>query len=380
LKIKILLLSLILISCGKLVPLTNDIDTEGNSGLLGKYLLDSESGGLFEKNSWFTYYFAQHSSITTLDVYSLKSKNKYYKMQIVEFYKDNDNTKLGYYTLRLSDETSEMKLVEVDAHACGHPQGNPDFDECVRTDKNRYAYLTLSDQSVRYLSDLDAQSDLEWDIAFKADAIKLNSGLSGPGSVSGAILSQNLEYVTGDDQVRFDKLFTALASDKDLSRYQSIYNPADFFYYGADGVNRVVYEKFWYNEVSGVRSAISNNWWIIRNSIGSSFSKFNIESINENQNVDGVIETKITFNVHTQEEGEVSFPLAPRKFTLDLKSNKRKIFCLDLNAEVSLTKCSKNTLTWDIRFISNKREWSIETRNGARGPLPIDVVLDITNG
>ncbi len=369
-----------LISCGKLIPLERDTEASGNSELFGSYLMDSESGGLFEKNSWFTYYFAQHSTITTLDVYSLRSNDKFYKMQIIEFYKGDDNTKLGYYTLRLSDETETMKLVYVDAHACGHSQGNPQYDECVRTDKNRYAYLTLEDQSVRYLSDEQALKDSQWDIAFKADAIKLNSGLSGPGNVSGALLSKNLEYITGDDQVRFDKLFTALASDKDLSRFQNTYNPLNHFYYGADGVDRVIYEKFWFKEGSGRRSALSNNWWIIRNSAGNSFSKFNIESISESTNADGDIDTRVTFNIHTQEEGEISFPLAPRKFTLDLKSNKRKIFCLDLNDEVSLTKCSKSNMNWDLRFIANKRDWQIETRNGARGPLPVDVVLDITNG
>lgn len=381
-KVKILLLALILSSCGKLTPLKTDTDFTDNQDLTGRYLLDSESGGLFEKNSWFTYYFAQHSSITTLDVYSIKSGNKYYKMQIVEFYKGNDNTQLGYYTLRLSDETGAMTLVDVDAHACGHFQGNPNYNECIRTDKNRYTYLTLSDYSVRNLSDEEALQDKKWDIAFKADAIKLNSGLSGPGNVSGAILSKNMEYTTGDDQVRFDKLFSALATDKDLDRFERVYNPQAFFYYGADGIDRVIYEKFWFNEnnVTGLRRAVTDNWWIIRNTSGKTFSKFNIESIQDEKNTDGTIDSVITFNIHTQEEGEDSFPLAPRKFTLNMNSNKRKIFCLDLNGDVSTTKCSKSNLDWDIRFIANKRAWSIETRNGARGPLPVEVVLDITSG
>ena len=346
--------------------------------LLPRYVLDKDAGGLFEKNSWFTYYSQSHLSLTTLDVYAIKSQNKFFKLQIVEFYRDNNNEKLGYYTLRV-DRGNGLELLDVDASACGHPQSNPNYWPCQGTPKNRFAYVNLETFEIRYLSDQEAIDDLNWHIAFKADEIKLNSGKSGPADVRGAVLSKDLSYTTGDDQERFNLLFNTLSGDKDLSRFERTYSYTSVNFFGPDGFDKVIYEDQWFSEnSSGQRSSKPNNWWLIKNFDETSYVKFRVKAIAET-NINGVTESDITVSIHVQDIGQNRFSLESTDLTLKVSSDKRAINCIDFNGGPKVIGCSKS-LGWDIRLINNKGAWSIQTRKGAQGPINTNDIINISSG
>jgi len=362
-------------SCGKLTPQPRDLTFKET--LVSNYVLDSDAGGLFEKNSWYTYYIKGHLSLTTLDVYGIRSKGKFYKLQIIEFYRNNNNELLGYYQLRI-DRGAGLEVLDVDAHACGHPQSNPDYGPCQRTDKNRYAYVDLATFNIRYLSDNEALNDLKWDIAFKADFIKLNSGKSGPGEVRGAVLSKDLSYTSGDDQIRFNRLFSAFEGNRDLARFEASYREESARFFGPDGISRVIYEDFWYQENNlGLRTAKSDNWWLIKNFDEKSYAKFNIKNITKNPS--DATESIITMSVHVQEKGESRFSLESEDFSFSVFSEKRKFLCIELNGGLKTISCSKSS-PWDVRFINNQGLWRIETRKGAIGPLKTNVIIDISSG
>lgn len=377
----ILIFSLLLgLSCGRLDPQPKIEEEESFNSALKVYTMDKDTGGLFEKIEWYDYYSVQRALISVLDIYAIRSNNRYYKMQILDFYPDNNLEKPGFYTVRV-DDGNGMQVLTFNAEGCGIPQSNPNFDTCVNSEDDVFTYLRLSDQTLFKMSDDKAKASLDWDIAFKFDVIKLNSGNSGPGSVVGALLSRERLYTSEDieENERFNALFEAKAGDSDLGRFQANYDFINRRYFGPDGIDRVVYERFWFNESDGVRTAVPGNWWIIRLNEGAGYSKFNVSNITQESIDRDEVSSQITFQIHTQEVSDEFFPLLPQEFQINVKSSSRKILCIDLNGSPQVVNCRNNT-SWDMRFINNRGDWSIETKAGALGPISQALVGTINSG
>jgi hypothetical protein len=375
--IVLILFVLTFLSCGRLDPQPKEVqELEGLSGFT-TYVLDKDAGGLFEqKPTWYTYYAIEQQILSNLDIYSIRAKGRHYKMQIVEAYPLDaldDQTKLGQYRLRLDDGTG-TRTVDFNASACG--TGKPGaVNPCIGSAKDVFTYLSLSDGRSWQMTDALAKGSSEWDIAFKLEKIKLNSGKSGPGNVAGALLSRDSRYFATNGVLA---ILEARAGGSDLERFNNRYDLSRQFYYGPDGINRVIFEDFWFVENNlGTRSALAENWWIVRHFNNEGYSKFSVSYIDDDKNS---AESTITFFFHTQEKDDATFPLLPTSLTLKVKASARKIYCLDLNDDVRVVNCREGKNQWDLRFINNKNQWSIETQNGARGPLSQDVVVGITRG
>ena len=128
------------------------------------YILD-ESFDIFLQRPWYTYDQGNHIIWPIFEVYALKTKNKYYKLQVVDYYDSQNNP--GIYNLRIKEEEGKEELFTFEAKGCGNVYTNLNYKECVSdTTQNIYTYLNVESLETWKMTDRQAKKNLDWDIAF----------------------------------------------------------------------------------------------------------------------------------------------------------------------------------------------------------------------
>ena len=84
---------------------------------------------------------------------------------------------------------SAVKQLDATAGGIGALPNNP---------ANKFTYFNLETGQVLALSDADAETSTDWHIAFKRTNIKLNGGVSGPGTVKAAIADAQDGFYNAD--------------------------------------------------------------------------------------------------------------------------------------------------------------------------------------
>lgn len=301
------------------------------------------------------------------DIFAIKVGRENYKFQIISYYDDKKTA--GIITFQYSGNNGVIKKQTVDAKACGNPYTMPDYEACLKDpNRNIYTYFRFIDQKRWMMSDQDSLSDFSWDMAFKGTEIKLNSGVTGPGSVSGALVHcfTNLFF----DENGYPVLAKLQKKDNHVnasSSFSSIRMDGNYTYYLPEGIDRVIHESLWFEEVDGVRVSLNKNWWVVRTH-DLKFMKTNISSISD-IGVDAEKESVVSVSYGLNQS---DLKLADFKF-----STKNKVLSQCLNMTLNeVFVCKKDRADWDLKLtVVNvmkegkwSREWRFFVNSGALGP------------
>lgn len=361
--------------------------TEKPQAVTGDYLKDGK-GGLFQNVKWYEYEMATHIIWTRLDVFALKTGGEAHKLQILSYYGSANEP--GVYRLAVGREAGPGRVVEVDANACGNPFTNREFDACLADPlRNVFTYLNLRTLEQRRLTDAQALTDADWDVAFRGTEVKLNAGLSGPGDVVGGLL-RRFDFFEENGAVAVarlrDPVLKALATEEfarvDADEARGFYLP--------DGIDRVMHERDWFSADPATRrrSARADRWWIVKSPVDGAYAKTRIAEIRESTDGPAAFATELRFETYVQEAGAPAFAATPRTLDLQFTSDTRSAqFCVSLVRGESWP-CAKDRTDWDLRLLvvnqlragELTREWRFFVNEGARGPLSPEEATPITSG
>ena len=183
-----------------------------------------------------------------------------------------------------SGDSFETVLVDATAGGLSAPADDP---------ANKFTYLDLSTGEVLPLTDSQAKSSADWDIAFKRSTVILNGGISGSGSASGYFTGNNSEAYDGSGDAILDWFSNASAESElaDFSAVSSADIPLDdegnpdasafttdspLLAVTGDGTS----EGWWlYDFTTHTVSANSAYWWVVRSDTGESYAKFHVTEI-----------------------------------------------------------------------------------------------------
>ncbi len=167
--------------------------------------------------------------------------------------------------------------VDATAGGAGAPASDP---------KNKYTYVNLATGSVVDLSDADAATFSEWDIAFKRSAVRLNGGLSGPKGVVGYFTGNNAEAYDAN-KIPILSWFQAATAETELPDFEAVTAaqiPADSEFKAdklvpaikGDGTS----DGWWlYDPATHAVTAVATNWWVIKSNAGNSYARLHVADL-----------------------------------------------------------------------------------------------------
>jgi len=269
----------------------------------------------------------------------------------------------------------EVQSMTVDASAGGFPP-NPDIG---------FSYVDLLNGKVLDLTDEQADDSKAWHIAFRRTDIKLNGGVSGPGSVRGAIAHTpphfydengrpNMDYFKDPNINPESMLNELLQVTLDDSRNPDLEYKEDRLipFITNDGSAR---SWFKYDMTTHQLSPNNELWWILSSRSGKSFAKMNVVALDQTARSVGI-------DLYIQKAGETSFSV--NSVHWDAKLDQGNAVCYDFEATEQVT-CDQSN--WDLMFEVEGRNWTLWTnskakgngRGGAFGPVNSAEIGDFTS-
>lgn len=345
------------------------------------YIKD-ESLDFFLTYPWYAYDEGNHIIWSNFRVYSLKAKDSYYRFQVIDYYSEAGLP--GHYTLRVQKEGQQTFLWDFEAQGCGNVYTNLNYKECLNNpEENIYTYLDFERQESWKMTEAQAQTNSQWDLAFNGTEVKMNAGDSGPGKTRMAELYFYGGFSRGET-ADFQRIAEVSFSDKGERYFEIPLSLREVSFALPPGVPRVVYEPDWFqkDEDSDFYSAVPKSWWILKGSKHSSFMKFHVADIQE-EFVGEDIQTQIQFEYFYQGPGEDSFSQESKEWSLPtFDSSQRFIrWCLDFDDE-QVVDCSQDS--WELRFSAlnrgGQRRWLFNVNAGAIGPLNYDDMTSRSSG
>ena len=233
------------------------------------------------------------------------------------------------------------------------------------------------------MPDNESFLDLDWDIAFKATEVKLNSGVSGNGQIVG-VLADSMSVFNTSGRIDLTKLRDNSYQDKAIQKFTSHNIDKKLSFNLPLGIDRVVYEDYWFSGDTK-RAVKSHSWWIVRSQNKDMFTKFHIKEIEEINTVDN-IESNINFEYSLEKDSEGFGELKALKLKLSTETKRAK-YCIKFYEELIET-CPRNTSKYDLVFtmLNRKRAniwsriWQIGTVHSAAGPIDEEIALKIESG
>jgi hypothetical protein len=137
------------------------------------------AGGTFL--GWYAYDGTTHSVYSRYHVYGLRSRGKFYKLQLLGYYGDVEGAPVSaLYQLRYAEVTADgvgetAEIVDLNGTLDGAAPGPDVPGGC----------LELESGTTTQLSPNEAAESRDWDICFRREAISVNGGIGGPGDVTG---------------------------------------------------------------------------------------------------------------------------------------------------------------------------------------------------
>ncbi len=267
----------------------------------------------------------------------------------------------GTDTTNASKESSSSAAasVQIDATAGGLGAGPTD-------PKNKYTYFNLDTGQVVNLSDADATASSAWHIAFKRTSIKLNGGVSGPGTVAGAVADAQDDFydaATGDPN---PSVFLNATAGSELAAFDAVTSAAGLTfaedrnvpYIKGDGSS----DGWWLysGPPTYTVSANPDQWWLVKSAAADSYAKFHVTNIVQ-------ASRDITLELFIQGAGNSAFSTTPTTWTAAIgAAGGSNCFDIDAVAEVD---CTTAATDWDIKVevSADGRDWSIWTNGGVSG-------------
>lgn len=251
-------------------------------------------------------------------------------------------------------------LIDATAGGLGAPPTDP---------KNKYTHFSFSTGQVIDLSDADAPTSTDWDIAFKRSSIKLNGGISGKKAVAGFFTGNNAEAYDADGKP-IRGWFESATAETELPDFDGVTAaqiPVDFEFKADklilaiknDGSNE---SWFLYDSSSHTVSANPDQWWVVKSAGGDSYAKFHVTGIEKTTG-----ERRITIEAKVQPVGATVFgDLHSHILSIPISGGTA---ALDFDATNMIVDPSV-VPGWDLKveYDSAVREYRIRVNGGVSGP------------
>ena len=138
-----------------------------------------------------------------------------------------------------------------------------------------WVYVDLDTATVLELDATTAAADTSWDIAFRRTEVLLNGGVSGPGSVEGAVGDAQDEFY--DDEGNADaNVFTNADADIEAEALSAVYDPATLTYV-ADSYDAAIQDWYIYDFETHTISADTSVGYLVRHADSETYSRVYIE-------------------------------------------------------------------------------------------------------
>lgn len=352
------------------------------------YVMDGP-GGLFKGLKWYDYEMATHLIWPLYDIYAIQTSTQIYLIQIQAYYSGDVNT-AGDYRLAFKSPNSIPQLMSFGAGACGNPFTNPDFEACQKDpERNLFTAVSLDQNRSWKISEAGLRSEAEWDLAFRGTEIRLNSGTAGPGEVRGALAKRFDFFFDSGGKPLATSLRRIDLQDKAKQAFAVEPFRSSYAFSLPEGVDRVIYEKYWFREDSaGAREALSGNSWVLRSRDGLSFLNFRITAIDD-QWGNGNFQTRLRMTSRLQKNSG-DFGSDAKDRDIEFSTGTRLAsFCFRIDGGspgyLMDIPCGQNQ--WDLKLVTVNtlkdgvwtRDWRFFTGGGAQGPLRLKNRVELTD-
>lgn len=222
-------------------------------------------------------------------------------------------------------------------------------------DYEAWKYISLVDGSILELTDEAAASSTDWHVALRRTAVKLNGGVSGPGSVVAAVADTQNEFYDSDG-VANASVFTNADADIEAEALDVAYD-LSILTFISDSYEPAMTDWYAYDFTTHQISADTSVGYLIRHADNETYSKLFIDAVNY---------TDITVRYTTQAADTSQFADSENSFSASFSDDSTEL-CLDLDAGVE-TACTNDTV-WDLRYEVNlaARAINIWTNGGVYG-------------
>jgi len=277
-------------------------------------------------------------------------------------------------------DPTNLTTLGVDATAGG-------FGTAPDDPANRWAYLDLDTGQVLDIDDAAADTDTDWEIAFRRVAVRLNGGASGPGSVRGGIADAQLDFYDENDEPLVAS-FVAASAEAELAAIERSVDTATIEYLDerenpgitGDGVDTAA--SWWiYDPAARTITANPSVNYVIRGANGDSFAKLRVTDIQQ-------AERQISIELQPQGGDADAFAAATIWMAAIDADGGRACYDIDTLSEVD---CQSASERWDLQaeIDADGRGWNLWTNGGTRGdggagasfgPLSADAIAAFVSG
>lgn len=214
-------------------------------------------------------------------------------------------------------------------------QAELEIDASSYTD---YVYYDIDGNSATQVDVVDPATSSDWDIGFRRTSIVLNGGVSGPGSVEGALAATPAGAYDMSDEPVVSVLtndISGLAADT----FAAV-TSADGLSFIADSHAAAVDGWYNYDFMTHTVSAADDKYWIIRSGAGDSYAIMRVKSLTQS----GYFMSAITLGLAVQGSADSSFA-SEAEYTINFSGTDVACFDIDL-ATPATVDCAGDS--WDL--------------------------------
>ncbi len=202
------------------------------------------------------------------------------------------------FTVTVSDGTNEVSDT-VDVNVSGPTVVETTNLATGTIAAPEFAYYDLETASELVLTEEEAATNAEWDIAFKRTDVYLNSTAATPVTL---YFLDNVDEFYGEDNAVVVERFINATAETELAAFESISTDiSDDAIFNTDEVENAISDFYIYNPINHTTSANTEAYFIV--SSDDALTKFNVTELVQ----DGFGLSSITFNTAYQADGESVF-------------------------------------------------------------------------
>ena len=271
---------------------------------------------------------------------------------------DNDNNTEILTDPRLQAPSPDLtNIYQIDATSGG-------LGVATNSLANKYTYFNLETGAVVELNDATAATSNDWHIAFKRTRTKINGGVSGPGSVTGALADSQADFYTAEGEPD-TSVFLNSSTDAEQTAFDTITDINGLNFVSDRHIAAIVgdggNESWWsYNPALHSVEAAPDNWWLVKSAAENSYAKLHVTYIEQTNR-------EISFELFIQADGESVFSSTATNYTAIIGSaGGSKCYDIDSRSEID---CSTASNDWDLKVevSSDGRSWNIWSNGGIYG-------------
>lgn len=191
-----------------------------------------------------------------------------------------------------------------------------------------WVYVSLANRGTVVPAPSAAQSS-QWDIAFNATSVMLNSGAAGPAGVTGFCVCQNA--AASREQI------LAMTADSELAGFTAVTTVPANAQFTAESLSPAI--AGWYTGSGTASAADPGKVWVVRLADGASFAKVRVTAL---QSPTATTPGQVTLEYAVQPAGSASFG-ATQSSTVNTTTGEQS---LDLNTGA----LTSDAGAWDLRF------------------------------